>query len=929
MQAQSPTQSPTQYPAHYPVVLIDASGYLFRAYHALPKLTNSRGEATGALVGVLNMVRKLVDETQPEHIGVVFDAPGRTFREDLYSDYKANRPPMPDELREQLEPLKAIIQAMGLPLIEVPEVEADDVIGTLATRAAEQGLATLISTGDKDMAQLVDERITLINTMSDSVLDPAAVEAKFGVPPARIVDYLSLMGDSIDNIPGVPKCGPKTAAKWIAQFGDLDGVIAHADEVKGKVGEHLRASLEQLPLARRLTTIKRDVSLALAPTDLQPSAPDREALRSWYERIESRRLLATLEADGAGRDDDPAQQGAQPRGDQGAQDGSQQGTANAYQTILDEADFDTWIERLRQAELWAFDTETTALDYMRADIVGVSLAVSAHEAAYIPVAHAYPGAPAQLSRERVLGALKPLLEDPNQAKVGQNLKFDMSVCARAGIKMQGIAHDTMLESYVLDSTATRHDMDSLASKYLGEQTIHFEDIAGKGAKQLSFDQIPLEQAGPYAAEDADITLRLHQTLWPRIEAEPGLARIYREIELPLVPVLSRIERTGVRVDSDELKAQSQDLAERAAAVEERAYAEAGARFNMGSPKQIGAIFFEQLKLPVVAKTPKGAPSTSEAVLEKLAEDGYELPRLILEHRGLTKLRSTYTDKLPAMIHPETGRVHTSYHQAVAATGRLSSSDPNLQNIPIRSDDGRRIRCAFVPEPGMRMLAADYSQIELRIMAHLSGDERLLAAFAAGQDIHRATAAEILGLPPEEVTSEQRRSAKAINFGLIYGMSAFGLARQLGIERQEAQDYVDAYFARYPGVRAFMDKTREQAREQRFVETLFGRRLHLTNITHSNHQLRSAAERTAINAPMQGTAADIIKRAMIAVDAWIERERPPVRMIMQVHDELVFEVAEEAVERAAERIRTLMEGAAELAVPLLVEAGVGANWDEAH
>ncbi|MBK1707215.1 DNA polymerase I [Halochromatium glycolicum] len=926
---QSSTQSATQSPAHYPVVLIDASGYLFRAYHALPKLTNSRGEATGALVGVLNMVRKLIDETQPEHIGVVFDAPGRTFREELYSDYKANRPPMPDELREQLGPLKAIIQAMGLPLIEVPKVEADDVIGTLATRAAEQGLATLISTGDKDMAQLVDDRITLVNTMSNSLLDPAAVEAKFGVPPERIVDYLSLMGDSIDNIPGVPKCGPKTAVKWIAQFGDLDGVIAHADEVKGKIGEHLRASLEQLPLARQLTTIKRDVPLALAPTDLQPTAPDREALRGWYQRIESRRLLATLEANGAGRDDDPTQPGAQPRGDQATQNGSQQGTANAYQTILTEADFDAWIERLRQADLWAFDTETTALDYMRAEIVGVSLAVSAHEAAYIPVAHAYPGAPDQLSRERVLGALKPLLEDPDHAKVGQNLKFDMSVCARAGIRMQGIAHDTMLESYVLDSTATRHDMDSLASKYLGEQTIHFEDIAGKGAKQLSFDQIPLETAAPYAAEDADITLRLHQALWPRIEAEPGLARIYREIELPLVPVLSRMERTGVRVDSDELEAQSQDLAERAAALEERAYAEAGARFNMGSPKQIGAIFFEQLQLPVVAKTPKGAPSTSEAVLEKLAEDGYELPRLILEHRGLTKLRSTYTDKLPAMIHPETGRVHTSYHQAVAATGRLSSSDPNLQNIPIRSEDGRRIRRAFVPEPGMRMLAADYSQIELRIMAHLSGDERLLAAFAAGQDIHRATAAEILGLSPEAVTSEQRRSAKAINFGLIYGMSAFGLARQLGIERQEAQDYVDAYFARYPGVRAFMDETREQARANRFVETLFGRRLHLTNITHSNHQLRSAAERTAINAPMQGTAADIIKRAMIAVDAWIAREQPPVRMIMQVHDELVFEVAEEAIERASERIRTLMEGAAELAVPLLVEAGVGANWDEAH
>jgi len=897
----------------YPVVLIDASGYLFRAYHALPKLTNSRGEATGALIGVLNMVRKLVDETRPNYVGVVFDAPGRTFREDLYEAYKANRPPMPDELREQLDPLKAIIRAMGLPLIEVPEVEADDVIGTLATQAAEQEFMTLISTGDKDMAQLVSERVMLVNTMTDTMLDPAGVEAKFGVPPERIVDYLSLMGDSIDNIPGVPKCGPKTAAKWIEQFGDLDGVMRHSDEIKGKIGESLRASLEQLPLSRELTTIKRDVPLDLAVTDLAPADADRETLRAWYERIESRRLLATLDRGGAEAD------GKQAPG----------GSARSYQTVLTEGELEEWLERLRRAELWAFDTETDSLDYMRANIVGVSVAVDAHEAAYIPVAHDYPGAPAQLSRERVLDALKPLLEDPGRAKVGQNLKFDMSVCARVGIALRGIAHDTMLESYVLDSTATRHDMDSLAKRYLGEETVHFETIAGKGAKQLTFDQIPLETAAPYAAEDADVTLRLHQALWPRIEAEDGLTNIYREIELPLVPVLSRIERAGVRIAIDELNAQSRDLAERAAALEEQAYSEAGARFNMGSPKQIGAIFFEQLKLPVVAKTPKGAPSTSEAVLEKLAEDGYALPRLILEHRGVTKLRSTYTDKLPAMVNPETGRVHTSYHQAVAATGRLSSSDPNLQNIPIRREDGRRIRRAFVPEAGCRILAADYSQIELRIMAHLSGDERLLAAFAAGQDIHRATAAEILGLTPDAVSSEQRRSAKAINFGLIYGMSAFGLARQLGIERQEAQDYVDAYFARYPGVRAFMDKTRAQAREDRYVETLFGRRLYLTNINHSNHQLRSAAERTAINAPMQGTAADIIKRAMIEVDAWITVEQPAVRMIMQVHDELVFEVADEALEVATERIRAIMQDAATLAVPLLVETGIGDNWDEAH
>ena len=899
-------------PAKHPLVLVDASGYLFRAYHALPKLTNSRGEATGALVGVLNMLRKLIEEEQPQYVGVVFDASGPTFRDHIYPDYKANRPPMPDDLREQLEPLKAIIRAMGLPLLEVPEVEADDVIGTLAARAAEAGIPTLISTGDKDMAQLVTDRITLVNTMSDTVLDPAGVSDKFGVPPERIVDYLSLMGDSIDNIPGVPKCGPKTAAKWISDFGDLDGVIANADQIKGKIGENLRASLEQLPLSRQLTTIKRDVALDLAPTDLRPAEPDTDTLRDWYERIESRRLLATLNETG-GTSGERAGDGALPD----------------YQVILSEEALDAWIARLEAAELFAFDTETTDLDYMRADIVGVSFAVEPGEAAYVPVAHDYPGAPDQLDRELVLAKLKPLLEDPARGKVGQNLKYDVSVCRRAGLSLVGCVHDTMLESYVLDSTATRHDMDSLAKKYLDHDTIHFEDIAGKGAKQLTFNEIGLDQAGPYAAEDADITLRLHRELWPRIEATPSLERVYRDIEMPLVPVLSRMECTGVRVDADELNAQSRDLAHRAADLEERAYAAAGRKFNMGSPKQIGAIFFDELKLPVVAKTPKGAPSTSEAVLEKLAEDGYELPSLILEHRGLTKLRSTYTDKLPLMVNPDTGRVHTSYHQAVAATGRLSSSDPNLQNIPIRSEDGRRIRRAFVSEPGFRMLAADYSQIELRIMAHLSGDERLLAAFQAGEDIHRATAAEILGLPPERVTSEQRRSAKAINFGLIYGMSAFGLARQLGIERGEAQDYVDLYFARYPGVREFMDNIRAQARTDRFVETLFGRRLYLTNINHSNQQLRSAAERTAINAPMQGTAADIIKRAMIRVDDWIQTEQPPVRMIMQVHDELVFEVASDAVDSAGERIRSIMQDAAELAVPLIVDAGVGDNWDEAH
>ena len=901
-------------PDRYPLVLVDASGYLFRAYHALPKLTNSRGEATGALVGVLSMLRKLMDEQQPAYIGVVFDAAGPTFRDRIFDEYKANRPPMPDDLREQLGPLKEIIRAMGLPLLEVADVEADDVIGTLARRAAADGLPTLISTGDKDMAQLVNDRITLVNTMSDTVLDPDGVKEKFGVAPDHIVDYLALMGDSIDNIPGVPKCGPKTAAKWIQAYGDLDGVLANADKVKGKIGESLRATLDQLPLSRALTTIKTDVALDFGPRDLTPEPPDTETLRDWYERIESKRLLATLDDTGANGEAAAAE--PQPE----------------YALVLDETALDAWLHNLESADLFAFDTETTDLDYMRARIVGVSFAVhrdGAVEAAYVPLAHGYPGVPQQLDRARVLGRLKPLLEDPARAKVGQNLKYDISVCANHGIAMAGCAHDTMLESYVLDSTATRHDMDSLAKKYLDRDTVHFEDIAGKGAKQLTFDQIPLEQAGHYAAEDAEITLQLHRALWPKIEAIPSIASVYQDIELPLVPVLSRMERGGVRIDAAELRRQSADLAERAAALAERAYAEAGRQFNLGSPKQIGAIFFDELKLPVVAKTPKGAPSTSEAVLEQLAADGHELPRLIVEHRGLTKLRSTYTDKLPALINPDTGRVHTSYHQAVAATGRLSSSDPNLQNIPIRSEDGRRIRRAFVPEPGARMLAADYSQIELRIMAHLSGDERLLAAFEAGQDIHRATAAEIHGLPPEAVSDEQRRSAKAINFGLIYGMSAFGLARQLGTERSVAQEYVDLYFARYPGVREFMDRIRAQARADRYVETLFGRRLYLTNINHSNNQLRSAAERTAINAPMQGTAADIIKRAMLRVDHWIQSERPPVRMIMQVHDELVFEVAEDAVDATAAHIQAIMQGAAELAVPLIVDTGVGDNWDEAH
>ena len=898
----------------YPLILVDGSGYLFRAYHALPKLTNSKGEPTGALVGVLAMLRKLIEQHRPDYIGVVFDAAGPTFRDAIYPAYKANRPPMPEDLRAQIAPLQEVIRAMGLPLLVIPEVEADDVIGTLATRAAAQGLRTLVSTADKDMAQLVDDHVTLVNTMTDTLLDRDGVITKFGVPPERIVDYLSLMGDAVDNVPGVPKCGPKTAAKWLQDYGDLDGVVANAGRITGKVGENLRAALDQLPLARRLTRIKRDVALGLGPKDLLPTAPDTAILRHWYQRLEARRLLASLDEAG-----DDAAATAMPA----------PGPAAKYDLVLTAEALDAWGERLERADIFAFDTETTGLDYMSADLVGVSFAVEAGRAAYVPVAHCYLDAPDQLSRDQVLKRLKPLLEDERRAKVGQNLKYDMSVLARHGVTLRGIAHDTMLESYVLDSAANRHDMDSLAKKYLDYDTVHFEDIAGKGAKQITFDQVPLEPAAHYAAEDADITLRLHQTLWPRLQATGRLARLYQELEVPLIPVLSRMERAGVRIDPDLLAVQSGELARRIHALEQQAYESAGRRFNLGSPKQIGEIFFQELGLPVLVKTPTGAPSTSEEVLEQLADQGHRLPRLILEHRGLSKLRSTYTDKLPKMINPDTGRVHTSYHQAVAATGRLSSSDPNLQNIPIRTEEGRRIRQAFVAAPGYRILAADYSQIELRIMAHLSGDERLLAAFASGQDIHRATAAEVMGIALDQVTQEQRRSAKAINFGLIYGMSAFGLARQLGIDRGAAQEYVDLYFSRYPGVRAFMDRIRVQARDDRYVETLFGRRLYLTDIGHSNQARRAGAERTAINAPMQGTAADIIKRAMITLDQWIEDERPPVRMIMQVHDELVFEVAEEAVDTASRRIRIDMEGAAALAAPLVVDIGIGADWDEAH
>jgi DNA polymerase-1 len=895
-----------------PFILVDGSSYLFRAYHALPDLSNSQGEPTGAIVGVLNMLRRLIDDFDPDYIVVVFDAPGGSFRNELYPEYKANRPPMPDDLRGQIEPLHGIIRAMGLPMLVVPGVEADDVIGTLALQATDQGVETVISTGDKDMAQLVNEHVTLINTMSETTTDVDGVVEKFGVRPDQMVDYLALVGDSVDNIPGVPKCGPKTAAKWLGLYNTLDNLIEHAEEIKGKIGENLRNSLVQLPLSRELATIKLDVELEMGPTGYQPSEQDTGELRRYYQWMESNRLLASLNGEGEVAHSEIKEQ-----------------VPVNYETLLSEAALKAWVDKLASHKLFAFDTETTSLDYMQAELVGLSFAVAPGEAAYVPVSHDYPGAPQQLSRELVLAYMRPLLESCELKKIGQNLKYDMSVLARYDIHMQGIAFDTMLESYVLDSTATRHDMDSLAKRYLQHETIHFETIAGKGKKQLTFNQIDLEVASPYAAEDADITLRLHDYFWPQLESEPLLKTLLTDLEVALIPVLSRMERSGVTIDTGMLRQQSDELAQSMHQLEQRAYALAGHNFNLGSPKQIGEIFFNELDLPVIAKTPKGAPSTAESVLVELAEQGHELPAVILEHRGLSKLKSTYTDRLPEMVNPETGRVHTSYHQAVAATGRLSSTDPNLQNIPVRTEAGRRIRQAFVPKTGCKMLAADYSQIELRIMAHLSGDEGLLRAFIEGKDVHRATAAEVFGVALDEVSADQRRSAKAINFGLIYGMSAFGLARQLGIERSAAQAYVDLYFARYPGVQAFMERTRELAHDQGYVETLFGRRLYLSDINARNHQRRAAAERTAINAPMQGSAADIIKRAMLAVDEWIQSSVPPARLLMQVHDELVLEVDEPYIIDAKEIITRHMEAAANLSVPLVVDIGVGDNWDQAH
>jgi DNA polymerase I len=895
-----------------PLVLVDGSSYLYRAFHALPPLTNSRDEPVGAVLGVVNMLLKLLDEHQPEYFAVVFDAKGKTFRDDLYAEYKANRPPMPDELGAQIAPLLEVVEALGLPMLQVPGVEADDVIGTLADRATRAGMKTLVSTGDKDMAQLVDDDVTLVNTMTGTVLDPRGVEEKFGVPPARIVDWLALVGDSSDNIPGVPKCGPKTATKWLAEFGDLETLKTRAEEVGGKIGESLRANLEQLELSRELATIRRDVELALGPTDLARRPPDIDRLRALYGRLEFNTLLRKL-----------------PDGDAAAGDATESPPAvdTDYETVLTPGRLDDWLKRLAEAGEFAFDTETDSLDYMRARIVGVSFAVEPGRAAYVPLAHRDPDAPVQLDLDETLQKLRPLLEDEAKAKIGHNLKYDRHVLANHGITLAGIRYDTMLESYVLDSTATRHDMDSVALKYLDHETIRYEDVAGKGAKQISFDQVPVATAAPYAAEDADITLRLHRELWPRLVATPGLQHIYEDLERPLVPILGAMERHGVLLDTALLRRQSRELEKGMAAAEAAAFEAAGGKFNIGSAKQLQEILFDRLGLTPLRKTPGGQPSTAEDVLEELSAE-HALPRLVLEYRGLAKLKSTYTDKLPELADKHS-RVHTSYHQAVAATGRLSSSDPNLQNIPIRTAEGRRIRQAFVAPGGFRLVAADYSQIELRIMAHLSGDEGLQAAFREDLDVHQATAAEVFETPLEDVTPEQRRSAKAINFGLIYGMSAFGLARQLGIERSAAQEYVNLYFERYPGVKRYMDETRKQAREDGYVTTVLGRRLHLPEIRSRNNQRRQYAERSAINAPMQGTAADIIKLAMIRVADWLARGKVDARLIMQVHDELVFEVAEGDVEPLIDALGTLMGEAVELSVPLKVQAAAGLNWDEAH
>ncbi|MDX7829450.1 DNA polymerase I [Aeromonas caviae] len=912
-----------------PLILVDGSSYLYRAFFASQQadLRTSTGLPSGAVRVMANMMRSLRKQYPDCHVAVVFDAKGKTFRDDIYPEYKATRASMPDDLRSQVAPIHQMIKAMGFPFLMVEGVEADDVIGTLARQATEKQLPVLISTGDKDMAQLVSDHVTLIDTMKDVKTDREGVIEKFGVPPELIIDYLALMGDKVDNIPGMTGVGEKTALALLQGIGSIDEIAANLDKVAAlgfrgskAFADKFREQEEQVRLSYVLATIKTDVALEQSLEELQLGPIDKEALLAVYREYELRNLIKELESGGAEESEaESDEEGAAPAA----------AIETDYRCILDEAEFDEWLARLQAAPLFAFDTETTSLDYMEARVVGVSFAIEPGKAAYVPFGHDYLGAPVQLSEALVLGKLKPLLEDPARLKVGQNLKYDRNVLLNHGIELQGIAYDTMLESYVLNSTASRHDMDSLARRYLNVETISFEDIAGKGIKQLTFNQIELEQAAPYAAEDADITLRLHQALWGKLSAEPGLAKVFSEIELPLLPVLARMERLGTTIEPKLLHQQSQEIEVRLAELEKQAHELAGQEFNLSSPKQLGEILFTKLGLPIIKKTPKGAPSTAEEVLAELAET-YDLPRLLMEHRGLAKLKSTYTDKLPLMIKPQTGRVHTSYHQAVAATGRLSSTDPNLQNIPVRNEQGRRIRQAFIPCAGYKLVAADYSQIELRIMAHLSGDKGLLTAFAEGKDIHKATAAEVFGVALDAVTSDMRRSAKAINFGLIYGMSAFGLAKQLGIGRAEAQKYMDLYFERYPGVLEYMERTRQQADAQGYVETLFGRRLYLPDIKSRNAGLRKAAERAAINAPMQGTAADIIKRAMINVDGWIRGiEDQSIRMLMQVHDELVFEIREEKLEEYIALIKEKMSGAAELDVPLVVEAGTGDNWDQAH
>jgi len=922
--------------ADTPIVLVDGSSYLYRAFHALPPLTTSEGQPTGAIKGVLNMLKRLIKDYPDSPMAVVFDAPGKTFRDELFEEYKAHRPPMPDDLRSQVKPLHDCVRALGLPLLCIEGVEADDVIGTLARRATEAGRDAVISTGDKDMAQLVNAHITLVNTMKDETLDVAGVKDKFGLPPELIIDFLALMGDKVDNIPGVPGVGEKTALGLLQGMqGGLETLYADPEKIKTlgfrgakTLPKKLEEHRDQAFLSYQLATIKTDCELPAGLDDLDIAHPDREALVELYRRLEFQAWLSELlEGKHEGVDDvaggTPAP--AEADGSGSAESGSAQ---REDHVILEQAELDAWLERLTASDAFCFDLETTSLNYMEAQVVGVGLALEPGEAAYIPLAHDYLDAPAQLDRDAVLEALRPLWEDDGRTKIGQNLKYDISVLANVGITVAGPLEDTMLASYVLDSTATRHDMDSLALKYLGEKTVSFEEIAGKGAKQLTFNQIALEQAAPYACEDVDITLRLHRLLRPRLEAEGRLVEVLQALELPLIPVLSRMERTGVALDPERLHAQSQELEIRIRELERRAHELAGREFNLGSPKQLGQILFEEQKIPVIKKTPKGAPSTAEAVLEELALD-YPLPKVIIEHRGLAKLKSTYTDKLPRLVNKATGRLHTSYHQAVTATGRLSSSDPNLQNIPIRTEEGRRIRQAFVARPGYRIVAADYSQIELRIMAHLSGDKGLLEAFAEGRDIHAATAAEVFGVALSKVTGDQRRSAKAINFGLIYGMSAWGLGRQLNIEQSQAKTYIDRYFDRYPGVARYMERIRAQAAEDGFVETVFGRRLYLPEIHSQNRARRQGAERTAINAPMQGTAADIIKRAMIDVDAWLAGEAFDAVMVMQVHDELVFEVAEAQVDDFIAEVKARMQAAAELDVALTVEAESGINWDEAH